>query len=278
MHSKRSEPPRNGSGWLERKANGELVYHTPWLKKSKPFRETKSIAEPKARIETPTKALARMRKECVTPEYCLKRVGKTCPDGFQLTATNGHWALLEPTGKGTVAKPDMANIGNLKGYHASFIDSPEFFLALNRAKVMASDTSRTVHLIGEKGMIHLYSSHSLGLVFSGHACLLVGIPSGSGEPKGHRGNNDAGDFQQSVKAVVTKPWKAAMDYTYLETALGVWPLTVWVKDDESAESAVIFEPASREWRFVVMPMRADWDTIPAPFVPESEAPESEAGL
>ena len=224
-HSKRIEPPRNGSGWLERKASGEIVYHTPWLKKSKPFRETwKSIAEPKARIETPAKALSRMRKECVTPDDVKARgvLDKVTPQGYFIAATNGHWALMERwNSKGK----EYGCLDIAEKAHNTTVESSEFYNALQRAAVMANDRSRMVVLIAENDSITLYSADS-----------------------------DYGAFVETIPAKVSKPWRAAVDWTYLEMALGVWPLTFWIKDEESA---LVLEPWSKEYRFVLMPMHSE---------------------
>ncbi len=83
---------RNGTGWLERKASGEIVYHTPWLKTIKPF-EMKPL---KARVETSAKALVRLKKELVTAnEHKRYMTDDKHANGFKMTATNGHWALME---------------------------------------------------------------------------------------------------------------------------------------------------------------------------------------
>ena len=234
LSSSKTDSLTNGSGWLERKASGELVYHTPWTRKPAPFRPQAL----KPRIETALKTLARLKKECVTPGCYETHIGKTCADGFVMTATNGHWAILEQAF--AEGKPDDW-LGNTKGYHAAFLDNAELDLALKRAVMMADEKSRTVYMIGEmdtktgKGKVWLHSMCSSPV----------------------RGEV-SGDFTEPVPATVTKPFTAAVDWTYLEVVLGCWPLTLWVKDDKSQ---LIFEPAGREWRFVVMPMWAEWEKV-----------------
>ena len=136
-------------------------------------------------------------------------------------------------------------LGSAKGYTAPFLDNPEFQLALARAVIMADKNSRSVSMIGERdnGRVWLYS---------GCSSYAPVYPSVRGEVRG--------DFVEPVPAQVSRSWKAAIDWTDLEPVLGCWPLTVWWKDDKSQ---LIFEPAGREWRYVVMPMRAEaeWEKV-----------------
>ena len=83
-----------GAGKLERKASGELVYHTPWLRKPARF----AMVEPKARVEDSTKALKRLRAEFQQANdspSCVRAVSERYhAQGYELEATNGHWALM----------------------------------------------------------------------------------------------------------------------------------------------------------------------------------------
>jgi hypothetical protein len=233
-HNVTVEPSRNGSGWLERKADGELVYHTPWTAKPKPF----SLPPYQARIETTGKALERMRKECTAA--ALKeakaaqesQAGKACPDGFRIVATNGHWALLEK-GEGTGKPLDW--LGSLKGCSMAVIETPEFWHAVQRARVMADERSQMAQIRADLlGHMWLYSSNS-------------------------DSDFDAGDFVERIPTIqCDREWQVGLNCKYLEIPLGSWPITVWVKD---SESQVVFEAKNRSWRFVIMPMRGGFEGL-----------------
>lgn len=217
-HTKRINPGPDGTGRLERKASGEIVYHAPWTKKPKPF----AMVDLKPRIETPSKALARLKKECVTTIDAARGLNMCSSDGYVTTATNGHWALMEP-GVGAGSVNDKA-LGIHKKAHLTVIESPEFYLALQRAKTMVEERTNMVRLTG----------------IQGHGVTL------------HSSVADAGDFAEDVQAVVTKSFEIGFNLDYLNMAVGSWPLHIWIRD---TESAVTFEPATRDWRLVVMPMR-----------------------
>jgi hypothetical protein len=224
-----------GSGWLERKANGALVYHAPWLRKPAPF----TMTEPKARVETEARALVRLKKECLTPDDLGGRgtrgLGKFHAQGYVMTSTNGHWALLEYRDMGTLPKSDeQAYLRISKDHKPVKLDNPELHNAIKRAKTMMDTRSRAIGLV----------SLSIG---------LVGV---------HSSDSDAGEFTETVEEKIkgnltSKLWGVTLDYNYLEPVLGCWPLTLWIKDDESA---LILEPVGKSWRMVIMPLRG----TPAP--------------
>jgi hypothetical protein len=220
----------HGSGWLERKANGEIVYHTPWTKKHVPFRDTREAKNltPKPRIETSEKALVRLRKECtkkMVEPRCISTVGRDCGDGYVLVATNGHWALLEPKAQNTglIGIGTSSMFGDVSKSIPNKLYDPELYCAVERAAVMADERSKTVNVCGLVDTIALYSSDSA-----------------------------VGDFVETVDCQVTAAFSFACDHDYLLMVLGCWPLTMYYRDEESA---VVFEPLDKSWRFVLMPMR-----------------------
>lgn len=217
-HETQTNPPVNGTGWLERKASGDIVYHTPWMKAHKSF----TMKPLKARTEASAKSFDRMKKECAEQTKDNKHAamtGRPCADGYKLVNTNGHWALLE-RGEG-VGQP-MAFIGDLKGYRATFLDNPEFYLAIQRAAIAAALNQVQIRASAERQEITITSK------------------------------SEGCEFDETLRATVTTNWTLAINCEYLTTALGSWPLTLWVKD---TDSAVVLEPASREWRFVIMLMK-----------------------
>lgn len=207
----------NGSGWLERKASGEIVYHTPWLRKFKPF-ELKPL---KTRQETSQAALVRMRKECVSSvEWERQLEMHMGAQGFVMTATDGHWALLEP---GDV-KTHKDFLGVTPKHKRHVLHDPEFYLALARAAVMANERSKTVQFVADavRQEIVLYAEDS-----------------------------DVGDMTETVPAQLSTNWRIALNHEYLVMVLGSWPLTMYVRDEDSL---IVFEAHDRSWRFVIMPI------------------------
>lgn len=218
-----------GSGYLERKANGDIVYHTPWLTaaKRKPF----SMPPLKARVDKDSskafeRIQGRVEKTAGTQSYTKGQPakGRTCTKGWELVTTDGERALIIP-GDGT-GEP-MASIGDIKGYQRTTIADPEFQLAVKRAAVMAHPRTNTVMLTCKAGTLTLESQ-----------------------------DPDCGSFDETLSVVgKSSAWRVALNVDFIEPLLGTWPLTVWVKDKDSA---VVFEPQDKSWRYVVMPMRADW--------------------
>jgi hypothetical protein len=221
---------RNGSGWLERKASGEIVYHTPWLTKHAPFK----LQNPKPRVETPAKTLARLKKECVTPIELKKYIGIGDGDEYVMTQTNGHWALLEPGQQKKETKEFLSITGN---HWLTALDDPELYCAVQRAKTMIDERKPFVDLFNDSKELTLHSS------------------------------SDAGDFTESVQSSLGLTWRLTLDLQYLTMPLGSWPMLIWVEDGNS-ESPVIFEPVDGLWRFVLMPVHCsdsdsdfDWTKV-----------------
>lgn len=221
-HKRTIIAPGNGSGWLERKASGEIIYHAPWLKSPTPFAQSIAAKQlnPKPRLETSAKALIRLRKDCLG-HTDVRYTGRAASGGYKIAATNGHWALLEP-GAGT--EPATHYIGNLKGYHPVQLHDPELFNALERASLASPERSKSVTLM---------------MLDADHVAVYAQDP-------------DFGEFMETVGCKSEHAWAFNVDWTYLEMPLGCWPLTLWFKDHNSA---VVFEPADQAWRFVLMPMR-----------------------
>ena len=218
-HWKQVKPDvENGSGWLERKASGEVVYHTPWTKLHKPFK----MVNPKARVETSVKALERLKKEFLSDPGHAQYLGRSDGKGYVMTATTGDWALMElGEGKGDL----IPFLAPSEGHGSTWIGDPEFHNAVKRASIMADERTNAIHLLAENGVITLSST-----------------------------DPDVGNFSETLPASVSKSWQASFNVDYLEPVLGVWPLRVWVKD---GESPVMFEPADGSWRFVIMPLREE---------------------
>lgn len=238
------QPTQNGSGRLERKADGEIVYHAPWLRPHVPFRLSAAgkNPQPKPRVETAEKALVRMRKAAgaLVDEDRLKAMtGKGCGPGWVIAATNGHFALLEP---GEVKdSAQYAWLSDVSKHHKVVLCDNELGCALDRAAIMSNERSRAVVLFAEAGA-------DKGYIYAA--------------------DSDAGEMIEScgvgLSAELTKGFRVGLDWKYLEMVLGVWPLAMWWKGDESA---VVFEAAGKDgkaaWRMVVMPMRVDKDGFKA---------------
>lgn len=235
-HTQTVQPASNSSGYLERKTSGEIIYHAPWTKAHVPFRETSAGRNltNKPRIETSIKAFERMRKECTAQvtaskeERCTRMVGQSACMGYRIVATNGHWALIEPgQGKNEHASP---YIGEIKGHKASTLQDAELWNVLQCAEIMSDERSRTVALMMlEPNTVTVYAA-----------------------------NSDVGEYIGTASGKTDTVWACSFDWKYLELVLGCWPLTVWVKDEESA---AVFEPADKSWRFVLMPMRGELDAV-----------------
>ncbi len=215
-------PNMPGSGWLERKANGEIIYHTPWIVKRKPF----TMPALKPRVESAGKVLERLKKDIeksiskldtLDMEKCRQRAGQAAAEGWRIVVTDGHRALLEPADAGQGAYP----AGSTTDYSYAVIENMEFHLTVKRALVMAGKYN-AVQLACQSGVLAVSSS------------------------------DEEGGFDETMDIMATGDWHIALNGTYLEPVLGVWPLSMWVKD---SKSAVVFEPDDSTWRYVVMPLQ-----------------------
>lgn len=246
-HIKTITPSDGGSGRLERKANGEIIYHTPWTKPHVRFKDSVAgkCLTPKPRIETSTKAFERMKKECtaqVTENRTKALTGQDACKGYRIVATNGYWALIEQ-GKGNGGKYDW--LGNIDKYKASTLADPELWNILQCASIMSDERSCMVHVMSlAANTVTVYANHS-------------DIGEYIGTANGANGRTE-------TTLAFTANWK------YLEIVLGTWPLTVWFKDEESA---VVFEPYDKSWRFVLMPMPGDLKRVKEIVARESEVSE-----
>ena len=248
-HSHLSSP---GSGKLERKANGDLVYHAPWQTAyAKTLtRRTRTFKSPelKARVDkTSAAAIERIAADITTDDVrATGQNGRAACAGYEVRATDGHRALLIPgPGRSSKDEQPLAWLGSLERPKRTFsefeqdkesacyglaavIDDKEFHLALQRAMVMLDgrkDRNHTVELFGRRPT----------------GTLTV-----------HSANSDIGTFDGDVQVTLTESLWFAADLYYLEVVCGQWPLHVWFKDDESA---IVFEPADKSWRYVLMPIR-----------------------
>lgn len=225
-HTHKQSAGPDGSGWLERKASGEIVYHTPWTRTPKKFSESVSARALKPRIETPANALIRMRKACARsgmeiPGHAGRRIGK----GWRVASMNGHWALIEP---GIGKEPHMDWMSTDKPgseYIACKWSNPELWLAIQRAAVM-SGASQAVRLVGDEGEVRVYLRDRVDYYDQGEFMEVVNMP-------GNRAR-----------------WDIMLDWKYLDIALGCWPVTFKWKDDES-----MIELSTDAWKFLIMPMR-----------------------
>lgn len=180
--------------------------------------------EPKARKDKPGKTLERIKASIDkaasrhdNPDRCKGLVGRPAAIGFQVHATDGHRALLVP---GFGDGPAWANVGDTKGYRLAIVDNPEFHLALKRALVM-TDNTPLVRLICKDGILTVKSQ-----------C-------------------DDGTFDETIHLIATSDWRIALNGTFLEIALGSWPLHVWVNNQNEP---LIIEPSDRSWRYVGIPV------------------------
>lgn len=230
----------NGAGWLERKASGEIIYHTPWLRPHKPF--TMPLLKP--RVETEAKGLARIRKAYVSDPGMATQLGRGT-GGYGTIATNGHWALLE-RGKQTHFANPIDFLAPSRQHKAVRIVNPEFQLALKRADVMADELYRVVLMWGNRDSLTVYSEHKPDKYTVDKKGKRVEMPKG----------NDLGSFDETLVDGIEaeREWQIALNVDYIEPLLGTWPLTMWIKD---AESNLVFEPADKSWRFVLMGIRVN---------------------
>jgi DNA polymerase III sliding clamp (beta) subunit (PCNA family) len=216
--------PKRGSGYLERKSSGELVYHTPWLKKPAPFK----LAAVKANQETPEKAFARLLKAFKTDDtskHCMSVIGADCGDGFKIAATNGHWAICEK-GQGSSSTHSVASA---KDHKRVLLTNSELHNAVKRAETAADKRSHYVGLVGLETGIGVYASTS-----------------------------DEVEFTEIVDGPAGSDWHFGVNVEYLEPVLGVWPMALYVHKKEPDSYAIMLEPADNpQWRFVLMPYRGD---------------------
>lgn len=190
------------------------------------FAPRKLPPAPKARTETPAKHLARLTKayaDKLNDHKCTAVIGRPTVDGYRLTATNAHCALLEE-GKGT-GEP-LA----YRGWTASadsWVDlPPAFHLALMRVALLASERS-----------------HAITLTIDG-AEVVIGT------------KNFTGEATERVALLATSSTAptgtVCLDAEYLDPVCGVWPLRWYVQDEMSPQ---LFAPVGSEYRAVIMPMR-----------------------
>ena len=215
----------NGSGWLERKASGYLVYHTPWTAK---YRLYKPPSEPKPRIETADETLTRLRKVKADARYA-EDAGTAATDGMKVESTNGHWALCVPgDGNGKSCVFSEA----LKGsYQTCVIIDPEFHLILKRASITAGEFDQ-VSLQYADGELTVTSAESTPIGTGGYVLA---------------------SFEETTSCLDPGEWKVVLDWRYLEPVFGSWPIRIKIKDDGTL---VILEPLTQEWQFVLATLRA----------------------
>lgn len=185
-------------------------------------------AAPRPRKEPAAKHRARLRdaytlKPREQDPSCDRVIGRPTPDGYHLTATNGHCALLERgAGNGDLLK--------YKGWQASdqWIDLPaDFHLALTRVAILANERS-----------------HCITLELQGPD-LIIGT-------RGYEA--DATERVQVLSATVTRPAIVRLNAEYLDPVCGVWPLRWYMR---GADDPQLFAPGGEaaDYRAVIMPMR-----------------------
>lgn len=196
------------------------------------FAPRKLPSAPKARTETPAKHLARLTKaysDRSNDHRCTAVLGRSTADGYKLTATNAHCALLEE-GAGTGEPLEY------RGWTASadsWVDlPPAFHLALMRVALLASERSHAITLTLDGAEVVVQTKN-----FAGEASERVALLATSSTPP----------LGGSLRAV-------CLDAEYLDAVCGVWPLRWYVHDEMSPQ---LFAPVGAAYRAVIMPMRTD---------------------
>lgn len=214
------------------RADGTIGYSIPWiaLAAKKPFK----MAALKPRVDKPEVLLKRVRESiekspAMIPEY---RGRPSKAPGLQVAVVDRYRALLVP-GEG---KGDVLPCGDIKGKTHVVFDDPEFHLTVKRALVMAQpNQSFQIRMECVDGIVTMSSSDS-----------------------------DCGDFHETFPVQLDLSgdpdkldWRVAVNGKYLELVCGMWPLHMWIKDEETELS---FGPADGSWRYVLLPMLATWKT------------------
>ena len=196
------------------------------------FTTPKLPPAPKARTEAPDKHLARLTKayaDKLNDHKCTAVIGRATADGYRLTATNAHCALLE-RGEGT-GEPLT-----YRGWTASadcWVDlPPAFHLALMRVALLASERSHAITLTLDGAEVVIQTKN-----FEGEASERVALLATSRTPP----------LGGSLRAV-------CLNAEYLDPLCGVWPLRWYVQDEMSPQ---LFAPVGSEYRAVIMPLRTD---------------------
>jgi DNA polymerase III sliding clamp (beta) subunit (PCNA family) len=155
-------------------------------------------------------------------------MGRPTIDSWTMTATDGYTALLS---HGPAEGERMPAFDSFKASArlVCSIDNPEFHLAVKRALVMADPRSNVLRIIGNAGQVTLTSEDS-----------------------------SLGSFEETIPVNGVDQFHFAINGDFLESACGSWPLSVWFADDSTA---VMFESEDASFRFVVMPIKHEWEGV-----------------
>jgi len=182
---------------------------------------------PRARQEPADKHRARLLKaytDTANDGTCARVLGRPTRDGYRLTATNGHCALLE-RGEG---RDDPLGYRDWSiSPEARWVDlPPAFHLALLRVSLLANERSHAVTLAIADDELTIHAQ-----TYEGEATERIGaLKTSSPAPR------------------VT----VCLNAEYLDPACGVWPLRWYVRN---AETVQLFAPAGDTYRALIMPMR-----------------------
>lgn len=205
-------------------AKGNVSYRNPdcireWKPGSNPFH----MAKLKPRNDGSAATFERLKEHITkrSDRQSASYVGRPVLDGYCFVATDGHRALLS-RGPCTGEYSEVFR----KDWNASrcvaTIREPEFHLAVKRAGVMCPESK----------------------VFSLDASESTLIVS-SEDP-------DCGTFDESLRIASNEPWSVSLNQAYMELVCGTWSLEVYFQSDEHP---VFFCPVSKDWIYVVMPVR-----------------------
>lgn len=233
-------------------AKGEVTYRNSAF--VNPDRKPFKMAALKPRIDKPGDTVKRLEEHIYKQigRYEEKEAGRfhamrnqpACA-GFTFVATDGHRALLQPDPESLGGAHSVGKITS--GYQPIVINDADFHLALKRALVMTGDNLKdAVYFTVFLNTLTLASRDA-----------------------------DCGDFQEDMPVTADFVARFCLNGKYLEPALGEWPLTIWVKDEESS---LIIVPPGDDWRYVVMPTRGGWskeDTAEFEAVKTALAPPAE---
>jgi hypothetical protein len=239
---------RPGSGSLEQKADGTLIYHTPWVTAAKP--RPFKMDQLKPRNEKPAKVFARLKAEIEKTAVAAgcdsqRHIGHEYCRGWVIVATDGHRALLEKktASNCTEEKP----YASMKDYKVTMVSDPELQLTIKRALVAAPTSNLVMLECGEFGLVVKSGTINENRIGAINEKDMRGA---------HKDGTDFVMFDERLETGIYGDGFAefGINGKYLESALGCWPVCISTKDPESA---IAIEPESADWRLIVMPMRTN---------------------
>jgi hypothetical protein len=229
----------SAGSFLTIQKDGSVTYRNPnCLKYTPPGSKPFKLPALNPRMEVPAKTFERLtdsihkRAEKDHVKNFARFGGRPCFDNWTIVTTDGHTALLDhsPNQLRKHERTVVFDAFKEKARLVCSIDNPEFHLAVKRALITSDERCPVVLVIGNAGQITLTSVDPVNLA----------------------------SFEETIPVNGVDQFHFAINGDFLESVCGSWPLSVWFADNETA---VMFESEDASFRFVVMPMKAEWKGV-----------------